>query len=98
MIETIPLWYSPTQPKPLYVNYQAVAYWDVPVYAYHTEVLTNRVDARIITKQNKTITMLEMSCPWVENQQQKEEEKTHNYACLHWEFKRQYRGYQIQPS
>ena len=34
----VPPWYSVTQPKPLYQNDQVAAYWDVPVYANHTEV------------------------------------------------------------
>ena len=35
LIEVIPPWYSPTQPKPFYENEQATVYWDVPVYADH---------------------------------------------------------------
>ena len=40
--------FSPTQPKAFYQNDQVAAYWDVPVYADHTEVRANRVDARIV--------------------------------------------------
>ena len=50
-------------------------HWDVPVYADHIEVHTNRVDARIVDKENQTVTLLEMSCPWVENREQKREEE-----------------------
>ena len=42
------------------------------------------------------ITLLEMSCPWVENRQQKEEEKTLKYAPLRMELKRQYPGFGIK--
>ena len=38
LIKDVPHWYSSTQPKPLYHNDQVAAYWDVPVYADHTEV------------------------------------------------------------
>ena len=31
-----------TQPKPLYQNDQVTAYWDVPVYADHTEKRANK--------------------------------------------------------
>ena len=82
LIEAVPPWYSPTQPKPFYPNDQVTAYWDVPVYADHTEVRANRVDARIVEKERKTVNMLEMSCPWIENRKQKEEEKTRKYAPL----------------
>ena len=40
LMETTPPWYSPIQPKPVYENNQVTAYWDVPVYAYNTEELT----------------------------------------------------------
>ena len=82
LIEVIPPWYSPTQPKPSYENEQATVYWDVPVYVDHIEVHANRVDARIVDKENQTVTLLEMSCPWVENREKKEKEKTLKYAPL----------------
>ena len=44
LIEVIPPWYSPTQPKPSYENKQATVYWDVSVYADHIEVHANRVN------------------------------------------------------
>ena len=31
---------------------------------------------RIVDKENQTVTLLGMSCPWVENREQKEKEKT----------------------
>ena len=50
------------QAKPLYQNDQVAVYWDVPVYADHTEVQANRVDGRIVDNERKTVTPLEMSC------------------------------------
>ena len=50
---------------------------------------------RIVDKENQTITLLEMSCPWVENREQKEKEKTLKYAPLRLELKQQYPGYKI---
>ena len=91
----IPPWYSPTQPNPSYENEQATVHWDVPVYADHIEVHANRVDARIVDKENQTVTLLEMSCTWVENREQKEKEKTLKYAPLRLELKQQYPGYRI---
>ena len=95
LIEAVPPWYSPTQHKPLYQNDQVAAYWDVPVYADHMEVRANRVDARIVDKERKKVTLLEMSCPWIENRKQKEEGKTRKYAPQRWEVKKQYPGYMI---
>ena len=57
-------------------------YWEVRVYADQTEVRANRVDARFVDKEIKTVTLLEMSCPRVENKKQKEEEKTIKYVPL----------------
>ena len=94
LIEAVPPWNSSTQPKPLYQNDQVTAYWDVPVYTDHTEVRANRVDARIVDKERKTVTLLEMSCPLIENRKQKDEENR-KYASLRWEIKKQYPGYKI---
>ena len=55
----------------------------------------NQVDARIVDKENQTVTLLEMSCPWFENREQKEKEKTFKYAPLRLELKQQYPGYKI---
>ena len=53
------------------------------------------MDARIVDKERQTVTLLEMSCPWIENRKQKDEEKTRKYAPLRWEIKKQYSGYKI---
>ena len=53
------------------------------------------MDARIVDNKRKTVTLLEMSCPWIENWKQKDEEKTRKYAQLRWEIKKQYLGYKI---
>ena len=37
-----------------------------------------------------------MSCPWIENRKQKNQEKTTKYATLRWELKQQHRGYTIK--
>lgn len=62
----------------------------------HAEVTANRVDARIVDRERGTesnrITLLEMSCSWVENRQVKEEEK------VHLELKRQYPGFEIKQA
>ena len=67
LIDKIPPWYSQVVPKPVYENENHKAFWDVPVYAENAEVRANRIDARIINHEEKKITLLEMSCPWVEN-------------------------------
>ena len=95
LVEVVPPWYSPTQPKPFHENEQAAVYWDVPVYADYTEVHANRIDARIVDKENQIVTLLEMSSPWLENREQKEKEKTLKYAPLRLELKQQYPEYNI---
>ena len=57
----------PVQPKPMYDNEPAKAFWDVAVYAENTEVRANRIDARVIDKQRKRVLAVEMSCPWMDN-------------------------------
>ena len=55
LIMEIPPWYSPVQPKPMYDNDGAKAFWDVAVFAENTEVRANRIDARVIDKQKKIV-------------------------------------------
>ena len=52
------------------------------VYLRNTEVRVNTIDARIINKEDKKVTLLEMSCPWMENREAKESEKTMRYVPL----------------
>ena len=46
---------SKTQPKPMYENERAIAYWDIPLYADNTHVKANRIDATIVDKENKKV-------------------------------------------
>lgn len=67
------------------------AFWNVQVYADQTDVRTaNRVDARIVDRERSKDNAVEMSCSWVENRQQKEEEKTLKYVPLRMQLKRQH--------
>ena len=54
------------------------AFLDVPVYADQEEVRANRVDARIVDRERKRITLLEMGCPWVENHSRRKKKRPSN--------------------
>ena len=71
------------------------AYWDILVFAEYNEVRANRVDARIVDHQAKTLATLEMSCPWIQNREKKDEEKVLKYGSLGWKLKQQFKGYRI---
>ena len=88
-------WYSQTQPQPMNENERAVAYWDVPLYADTTHVRANRIDATIIDKKRKEVKVLEISCPWVENRETKDMERTNKYGPLRWELQQRYSDYQV---
>ena len=62
----------------------------------HSSQSKENLDARIINlhKEDKTIALLEMSFPWIENREAKESEKTRKYAPLCFELKRPYPGYE----
>ena len=94
--DTVPPWYSPAVPKPIYESPKAQAYWDIPVFAVSEQVKQNRVDARFIDHEKKKVLAVEMSCPWTENREKKQEEKTINYGPLRWELKQQFPGYDIR--
>ena len=66
------------QPKPVYENDKAEAYWEVPVYAESTVVKSNRLDVRKVDKEKKEVLLMEMTClgMWIGNRGKKETEKT----------------------
>ena len=77
----------------MYENERAIAYWDIPLYADNTHVKANRIDATIVDKENKRVSVIEMSCPWVENREEKDAEKTIKYGPLRWELEQRYPEY-----
>ena len=94
--DTVPPWYSPVVPKPNYESPEAQAYWDISVFAVREQVRQNRVDARFIDHEKKRVLAVEMSCPWTENREKKQEQKTIKYAPLRWELKQQFPGYDFR--
>ena len=96
LIDSVPPWYSCAVPKPVYESSEALAFWDGPVYAEHTIVKTNRVDARFVEHKNKKVWAVKMSCPWIEHREKKSEEKTVKYGPLRFELKTQYPGYDVE--
>ena len=96
VIDSVPPWYCPVKPKPVYESSDAEAFWDVSVCAENTFVKAYRVDARFVDHKAKQVWAVEMSCPWIDNREQKPEEKTTKYAPLRWKLKKKYPGYKIQ--
>ena len=96
LVDSVPPWYSPIKPTPVYESNNAQAFWDVPLFAEHQEVRANRVDARIINHASKRVITLEMSCSWVTNRKKKKEEKITKYGPLRWELKQKYQGYKVK--
>ena len=96
LLEEVPPWYSPVEPKPAYESRDAQAFWDIPIYSVLTEVRANRVDARIINHKAKKVTTLLTSCPWIENRTRKDAEKTLEYGPMRWELKQQFKGYVVE--
>jgi len=82
LISELPPWHSKTQPKPLYENGSAQALRDVPVYSDSTEVRANRIDARIVDKEQKRVLAIEISCLWLDNREVEELQKTQKYGSL----------------
>ena len=46
--------------------------------------------------KSKEVVVLEMSCPWIENREKKDEEKSVKYGTLRWELQERYPGYTVQ--
>ena len=88
-------WLSQVTPKPLYENEHATAFWDVPLFADTTQVKANRIDATVIDKTSKQVRVIEMSCPWLENRESKDFEKTTKYSQLRLELTNRYLQYKV---
>ena len=80
--ESLPAWYSPIKPKPEYVSEDVRALWDIPTYGENHELQANKIDAKIMNHKSKEVVVLETSCPWIENREKKDEEKSKNCGPL----------------
>ena len=76
-------------------NERADAYWDIPLYTDSTHVKANRVDATIVEEQSKTVSLIKMRCPWVEDIEEKAAEKTSKFGQLRWELQQKYREHRV---
>ena len=79
----------------MYKSERAIAYWDIPFYADSTVVKANRTDATIVDKESETVAVLEMSCPWIQNREEKTDDKTAKYGPLLWELKQRFPKYKV---
>ena len=61
-------------------------FWDVPLFAGTTQVKANRIDVTVIDKTSEQVRVIEMSCPWLENIESKDFEKTTKYSQLRLEL------------
>ena len=95
LITKVEPWFSQVTPKPLYENEHATAFWDVPLFADTTQVKANRIDATVIDKTSKQVRVIEMSCPWLENRESKDFEKTTKYSQLRLELTNRYPEYKV---
>ena len=81
LMDSVPPWYLLSEPKPVYQNDRAQAFWDVPVYADHVTVKANRIDARIVNSTAKSVILLEMSCLSLDEQQGDQELREDGKVC-----------------
>ena len=95
LITKVEPWFSQVIPKPLLENEHATVFWDVPLYADTTQVKANRIDATVIDKTSKQVRVIEMSCPWLENRESKDFEKTTKYSQLRLELTNRYPEYKV---
>ena len=87
---------SQPKPKPEYVSEDVQALWDTATYGANYELQANRIDAKIVNHKSKEVVVLEMSWPWIENREKKDEGKSVKYGPLQWELQERYPGYTVQ--
>ena len=67
-----------------------------PLFADTTQVKANRIDATVIDKTSKQhVRVTEMSCPWLEDRESKDFEKTTKYSQLRLELTNRYPEYKV---
>ena len=95
-MESVPPWYSPVKPNPIYESDEAKAFWDVAVYAEHAYVRANRFDVCFVVHKANHVWAVQISCPWIDNRAKKVEEKAITHGPLLLELKQQHPGYEVQ--
>ena len=55
----------------------------------------NIIDTTVIDKTSKPVRVIEMSCPWLENRESKDFEKTTKYSQLRLELTNRYPEYKV---
>ena len=99
MIKDLPAWYSKICIKPRYENDDIEVLWDIPEYSGYLDDTPHgplRPDGKIINKSTKTIFVLEMAIPWIENRNTKMIEKDEKYLNIIQNLKVENRGYTVQ--
>ncbi len=99
LIAELPPWYTKICIKPCYENNELQLYWDIPEYSGYDTELENgplRPDGKIINIKKKSILVLEMSVPWIENRKSKLEEKESKYVNIIQGLKVDNPGFEVQ--
>ena len=98
LIETCPPWYSKVEIKPKYSNDDITVYWDIPEYSGYDDDLDHplRPDGKVIKKNDKIIYVLEMTVPWIENRETKEEDKVAKYKRIVQSLKVDHQGFDVK--
>ena len=99
MIKDLPAWYTKISIKTHYEKEGVDVYWDIPEYSGYssdTEYGPLRPDAKIIDTKTKTIFVLEMSIPWIENRNIKLAEKEEKYTNIVQNLKIDNPGYTVK--
>ena len=65
------------------------------MFADSTHVKANRINARIIDKERKEVRLIEVSCPCVENRDEKAMENTSKYGPLRSELQQRHPDYKV---
>ena len=100
MITDFPPWFSKISIKPHYETEEIEVYWDIPEYSGYSDVTSEhgplRPDGKIVNKKTKTIFVLEMSVPWIENRNTKLEDKEGKYTDIVQNLKVDNPGYTVK--
>jgi hypothetical protein len=98
LISTCPPWFTQTKVKPFYDNDKASLWWNIPEFTGATTDDDERVfrpDGKLMLKAEKTIFLLEITISWIDNRDERYEEKEKKYEAIQRNIRRDSPDYTV---
>ena len=99
LIDHIPPWFTESTPKPFYQNDEVSVWWDIPEFAganTEEEREVFRPDGKLKLLHEKIIYLIEITISWIDNREERYEEKNNKYVHIMRNIKRVNPEYKVE--